>query len=252
MTDSKVFEPENPLEVSLVEATVNVSHRPQFYRDILDADVFFINSLVDESHPPAPDQSRIIPKGESVLFFTMDHEGKRYIPFFSSLKRLKAYIPKTVHFTKMKTRYLFDMTKGAEFFLNPGSPYGKMFLKEEIAGLLTNTLGKMNPYVYKKETEVLLRKPDVYPKAVVSALYHLFEKTPSVEKAYVAEFFDPRRDKKPHPIIAIRTTGDWAELNASITIVLGALDPRETVDIFQMTGQKTNGSFFYEEMQTLL
>ncbi len=98
MTDSKVFEPENPLEVSLVEATVNVSHRPQFYRDILDADVFFINSLVDESHPPAPDRSRIISKGESVLFFTMDHEGKRYIPFFSSLKRINPDFPDEIFF----------------------------------------------------------------------------------------------------------------------------------------------------------
>jgi hypothetical protein len=79
---------------------------------------------------------------------------------------------------------------------------------------------------------------------LVTALYHLFETIPTVKKAYVAQIFDPERDKNAHPIIAIETIGDWEKLGASIGIVLSGLKLPDPVDSIPMTGKGGLESYF--------
>ena len=48
-----MFEPVNDLEKSLVNAATHPSARPQFYRDLLDADIYIVNR--GENNPNLPD-----------------------------------------------------------------------------------------------------------------------------------------------------------------------------------------------------
>src|SRR4051812_2394628 len=117
------FEPSNEFEKSLVRASTDAAHRPQFYRDLLASEIFIMQPL----SPEPPLGKRIIEKGEQLKLVTLRNGDKTVVPFFSSLARLKSMLKdrEEMGYLALKADAFFKITKGAQLVLNPGSDYGK-------------------------------------------------------------------------------------------------------------------------------
>ena len=63
-------------------------------------------------------------------------DGGSIIPFFTSLEALQKAVEDEQPFIAMPARVLFEITQGADLFLNPKAEYGKEFYPEEVAMLL--------------------------------------------------------------------------------------------------------------------
>lgn len=192
------FDPQNNLEESLIKASSDPAHRPQFYKDLAGSDVF----IVQEGPPPESSGKKVLSEGMSLQLRNIEWEGRPYIPVFSSLPRLQAAIQEEVGYLALNALEFMKITQGAELLLNPGSDYGKAFTKDEIASILDGSIWKpTEQFVVQKETQVMIGQPSNYPAKLVEALTRYFKRTKEVKKAYIAHFFNPEHNEKPHTLI---------------------------------------------------
>jgi hypothetical protein len=83
------FEPQNELERSLVRASSDPAHRPQFYRVLAESDMF----VIQEGVPlPVTHQRITLPEPMQIQLRKIEFQGKLCIPVFSSLVRLHTLI----------------------------------------------------------------------------------------------------------------------------------------------------------------
>lgn len=229
------FDPQNTLEKSLVHAASDPAHRPQFYKDLVESDFF----IVQEGPPPETSGRKTLSEGTSLQLRNIEWEGRSYIPVFTSLPRLQATIQAEVGYLALNALEFMKITQGAELLLNPGSDYGKAFTKEEIASIVDGSIWKpTEQYIAKKETQVMIGQPSNYPTMLADSLTRYFKKTKQVKKAYLAHFFNPDNDEKPHTLVAVQVTGDWDSVMAGAGMVARDTEvPDPPVDFLQITGR---------------
>jgi hypothetical protein len=131
------FEPENELEVSFMKAAADAAHRPQFYKDLAAAEIFFIR------HGATPsDRNEVVSvaKGEPVQIRNMEFNGKQYLPIFTSLRRLQAVLDGRATYLKMNALEFFKLTQGTPLVLNPGSSVGKELTVNEVAAIIDGSI----------------------------------------------------------------------------------------------------------------
>jgi hypothetical protein len=197
------FKPQNALEQSLMKAATDPAHRPQFYRDVAAANFF----VIQEGPLPAASRKTVLERDTTVQLRSIEWNGKSYIPVFSSLPRLQSAIRNEAGYLAINAIEFMKLTQGAEFILNPGSDYGKEFTKDEIASLIDGTIWQpTETYFAQKETQVMLGQPANYPSHLVDALSRYFKTQSGVKRAYLAHFFNPERDEKPHTLIGVEAT----------------------------------------------
>lgn len=201
------FEPRNALEQSLVKAAKDPAHRPQFYEDFLASEIF----IIQHGEPPPKEVKRVTISAPTKLQIqNIEHNGKPYIPIFTSLDRLRATLKREATFMGINAREFLNIVKGSAVLLNPGSDYGKEFTASEINSLLDGSVWKPTEQItFQKPTKVLFGQPKNYPKDLTDALSRLFATLPEVERAWLAHFFNPERDEKPHTLIGIEQSGNW-------------------------------------------
>ena len=234
-----MFEPQNDLERSLVRASTDPAHRPQFVRDFLAADVHAITG----GPPPAEPRSYVAETATKVSLLTVDHQGRTCVAMFSSLPRLQAAIDREVAFITMNARDLLVTTRGADLVLNPGAEYGKVFLADEVRRMLDGTLWRPDePRVVQQATEVLLGQPARYPTELADALGRLFRGNASVQQAYIAHFYDPSTGEPAHTLVAVEATGDWDRVVAEAGMVAAGIQvPDPPVDFVRLGGGGNDG-----------
>lgn len=238
------FDPQNLLEQSLMQAASDPAHRPQFYRDLASADVF----IIQEGPIEAPGGT-VLKEGQTIRIRHMELDGKTYIPVFSSLPRLQAVIREEVTFVAMNAIELMKIIRGAEFVLNPGSDYGKEFTKEEIASIVDGSIWHpTESYLAKKDEQVRIGQPANYPTELASALARYFKSQKGVKRAFLAHFFNPQQDEKPHTLIAVEFSGDWNPIVAGAGMVTqGVKIPDPPVDFLAMTGKGGIEDYFRKD-----
>ena len=241
------FEPQNELEKSLVRAAKDPAHRPQFYRDLVASDLF----IVREGLPPANHQRTVLPAGEKLQIRFVQWNGKNCIPVFSSLPRLEAVIREAGGYLSLNALELMKITKGADLVLNPGSDFGKELVAQEIASLIDGSMWQPSEtYVARKAEQVMIGKPANYPRELADALSRFFKTQKGVKRAFLAHFFHPERDEKPHTLIAIEYGGEWDPIVAGAGIVVRNVTvPDPPVDFFPMTGRHGLEDYFRRESQ---
>ncbi len=229
------FEPQNALEYSLMKAASDPAHRPQFYKDLVQSDLFVIH----EGPIPQETGPRVVHEGESLVVRNIEWEGVPHIPVFSSLPRLQVAIQEEVGYLALNALELMKITGGSAWFLNPGSDYGKAFTEEEIASLVDGSIWETGePYVAERATEVMIGQPSNYPTELVEALKRYFKNTKQVKKAYLAHFFNPAQDEKAHTLIAVEVSGEWESVVAGAGMVANETEtPDPPVDFMQITGR---------------
>lgn len=224
---------ENKLEEILRLAADEPAHRPRFCEVLLSSQVF----LLGTTGVPGADGEVDLDAGSKVQIQHWEKaDGSPVIPFFSSLEVLQKSINSEESYMAIPVRSLFEMTKGATLFLNPKSDYGKEFVPEEVAHLLSLGLSQApSQRVVEKETKVLLGQPSNYPSKMVDSITQLLAKHGNVKKAYLALMHDTSVDEKPHLIVGIEADGDIEKVMREAGNVAGDTAPKgEPVDLYRV------------------
>lgn len=221
----------NALEESLKRAATDASYRPQFYRDLLDADVFAITD-----GQPLDIRDGMLTSGSRVSLQSWERDGIAWIPIFSSLERLQQAIQTNSRFLRMNARALFDLTRGAHVVLNPGQSYGKELMPGEIARMLDGSIFMGQRITIQQETRVMIGQPSAYPQAMVDALAALFSRTSQVRAAYLAQYIDPQHDSQPHLLVGIDFEGERNPLVGDAGSIAAQTATGRIVDIIRIDG----------------
>ena len=159
-----------PLDLALQSAASDPASRPDFYRLLLQAEIFVIGQTslgAQGSVTLAADDELRIEKWQR-------QDGSPVIPFFTSQAALRRALDQEANYVALSARELFEMTRGATLVLNPKSPHGKEFHPNEIAALLTGAVTREGEErVLPKATNVLLGQPANMPKALLLSLIHI-------------------------------------------------------------------------------
>lgn len=226
-TPMEDFVPENELERSLVMAATDPAHRPQFYRDFLNAEI-----LVIEVDPPERAHGASVSLEGNVKLLKHDYDGELMIPIFSSLARLRAVLSAPMHYLELRGADLLSMIKDTSLILNPGAPYGKVLTPSEIAGMLhEGGVSGVEPIEIDAGQRVVIGEPEMFPQEFADALCRYFKRNREVECAYIGLIQLAGDTAPPHTLVAVDATGNLNELFAGIGVIAAGVSiPNPPVD----------------------
>lgn len=175
------FNPENPLEHSLVRAIGDPAWRPQFYRDLVASDVFALlggQPSTAGTTGPEPDQD---------LVLTVLTSGeKRFVPIFSSLSRTQGIAREGDRFVSVNARTLFQMVGRHDVFLNPGSACNKEFTVTEVTAIADGSFWESHERTLDRPTRCQIGVPADYPHEFAESLKRLFAQKKEITRAWLA------------------------------------------------------------------
>lgn len=223
----KKFFPQNRLEALLVQAANDPGARPEFYKELLAAELYVLIVPGDR-----PDGKFVAQPGDHLSIKGVLVEGRKLIPVFTSELRLREYIRSQDHLAKLNGQSLFSMIAAQDngIVLNPASGYGKEFTREEIVSLVDGSVFQPQRQVISKEAKVLIGMPKEYPEKTVKALSSYFQGRPEVKKAFVAQIHVPDSGEAPHLIFAVQADGDFRPIASDLSVIF-----RETLGAGQFT-----------------
>ena len=229
------FQPVNSLEWSLMKAASDPSHRPQFYRDFTQSDIYVPQPGTDPRELPGEVP---IEPGAQIRYGLVTIENVEYIPVFTSLQRLQAWIPTPVRYFRCNALDFIRLTNAAPLALNLGAEYGKTITGDEAASILDGSLWKpQGAYNVERDTKVLLGQPAEYPTALVERLTRYFQTRPQVTGAWLCLMGSAGPPAETHTLIGVRVTGDYDAVLSEIGIVLNDVAvPNPPVDLLPVTG----------------
>ena len=234
----------SPLETALRLAATDPAARPDFYRQLLEAEVFVIGE------PRASeDKAWTAQEGETIsLQHWSKPDGTAVLPFFSSLAALQRALDQEVTYYQLPARALLEMTQGATLVLDPRSEYGKEFAPGEIVALLAGGLTRTaEPRIVKEATQVLLAQPDERPETLIAGVRAFLDKRPAVKRAWLALMQIPSQDPEPHLVIGVEAEGDIDTLLGEIGNVAADLDDAGPVDLVQVRVDEEGLSRYFLE-----
>ena len=240
----KKFHPENRLEALLMQAAVKASLRPEFYKELLTADLFVLIL-------PRENQSGkfIAQPGDTISVKGGVFNGKQLIPIFSSERRLREYISGNEIQAKINGHALFTMfaEQNQGVILNPGSGYGKEFTAQEIAGLADGSIFQTNKHRIEKDTQVMLSMPAESPTELIQNLTAYFEREPRVKRAYFAQIHMPAADEAPHLLFAVDAEGDFEPIASELGIIFREVAGHgQIIDLLQL-GKGSFDDYFADQ-----
>src|SRR5215207_2971426 len=102
------FAPQNELERSLLRASTDPAHRPQFYRDFVASQIFVVN----HGEPLAGEGETTLEAGRSLRLQAIELNGKPHLPIFSSLERLQATLREAASYIALNALEFLKITRG--------------------------------------------------------------------------------------------------------------------------------------------
>jgi hypothetical protein len=189
-------ESETRLEYLLRMAVMEPGRRPEFYRALLDANVWV---SVD---PATPGVS--VPAGSEIQVVTWERsDGVHVLPFFTSPARMLD-VEQGGLGAEMIARDLFESMPNSYMHLNPGCEYGRDFSPYEIKALLeTGMIVEVPSEVLEASKSVRLDEVVNAPVDLLNALGVLYQRTPAVHAAFLVRMNDSEIDEKSTWVIAI-------------------------------------------------
>jgi hypothetical protein len=199
------FQPENDLEKALLRAVRDPAGVTALHRAMLDSDLLVLGTVAGQED--ATQKVRLEPGGKLQLVIG-DRNGEKFLPVFTSIARMQAYLKEPGKYLAANGRALLEVTRGAPVTLNPGSEHALDFLPETVARMLDSQILQGQPKVNLGL--------EVFPPNMVEVLTALFAKHPDVKAAWMigVEFAD--RGGARHPLVGIETSGDMAALTREI------------------------------------
>jgi hypothetical protein len=131
-----MFEPQNDLE-ALMQAAVRDSHRiSAFYKTLLETEIY----ILTPEAPMKSGQRRSIKFREKLNIATVEFQGLRWHPAFTSKSRISDYIKEPEVCLGAVAKNLFEMLPGSNFWLNPLSECQKPMPASEVALLMSGEI----------------------------------------------------------------------------------------------------------------
>lgn len=250
------FKPENKLEEALVKAVKDSGTAADFARLLLDSDLLVLGTVA--GHEDDREKFALAPGGQLKLV-PGEKNGEKYLPVFSSLTRMQAYVSDEAKYLAIKGRDLLEVTRGAPVTLNPGSNYGKEFSAEEVGQLLAWDQGRESKM---SEPKIMIGEVD-FPMDLVNAATALFQQRPDIANAWMIRVTFADRAREPHPLIGVEfdseAAGGLATLMPQIERMAEAAVPGMVFDVQQVDRNRQSGMSdallqvppFYTRGQTL-
>ena len=136
-----MFKPVNALETLMQSATSNPAKIPDFYRALLDSELYILTPEAELE----PGQRRSLEHHEKISVATVEFKGKTWHPAFTAPERISAYLKEPETCLEAKARDLFQLLPpGSNFWLNPQSECQKPLPGDEIALLLSGKIFAMD------------------------------------------------------------------------------------------------------------
>jgi hypothetical protein len=204
------FTPENELEATMLRAASDPSVRTDFYRQLLGSNLTVIGIF-----------------GEQMSIETVSNERGIFHPIFTSPTRMKEFVPTEMPTFSISARSLFELTRGAQFVINPGSAMGKTLSVDEIDWFL-----KSFP-----PANLVIVQPKVHPSKLVKALCVLFTSRQLIRAAHLVHVVREGVDQEPHPMIGLEAEGDVPRLAQEIFEAAEAVNPDLPVEVIYINPQ---------------
>ena len=131
-----MFEPENSLEALMQAAGKDPGIVPVFYRALLETELYV---LAPEA-PMKPGRRRSLKFQEKISIATVEFQGMRWHPAFTSKKRISDYVKEPEICLGAAARNLFEILPDSSFWLNPLSECQKPLPATEIALLMNGKI----------------------------------------------------------------------------------------------------------------
>jgi len=131
-----VFEPENSLEALMQAAGKDPAVAPAFYQALLETEIY----VLTPEAPMKPGRRRSLKFQEKINIATVEFQGMKWHPAFTSKKRISDYIKGPETCLGAAARNLFEMLPNSNFWLNPLSECQKPLPATEIALLMNGKI----------------------------------------------------------------------------------------------------------------
>ena len=131
-----MFEPENGLEALMQAAGKDPDVAPAFYRALLDAQIY----ILTPEAPIKPGRRRSLKAQEEINVATVEFQGMKWHPAFTSKKRISDYVKEPETCLGAAARNLFEILPNSNFWLNPLSECQKPLPATEIALLMNGKI----------------------------------------------------------------------------------------------------------------
>ena len=241
---------ENALERLLRIATSEPGRRPEFYRRLLDSDVYVITTK------RRPGQN-IVPANSDLAIVQFEFtDGTWVVPFFSSLAMARHGAPGEEAAVIMRARELFEAFPQRILVLNLNCPFGRQFYPDEVERLLaTGSLDETENEILDKAKLVVFETVTAPPAESISALITLFSRTPGITAAYLVRCLDPGHVKRATLVIALVAQGNMdAVMRESAGVIRDTYRGTDVVDMIVMpdrdeqiwTNIRAIGTRFYD------
>lgn len=208
------FTPENDLERAMLDAAADDSVRPAFYRLLLDSELVALGTF-----------------GSTMTLDAVRGPAGEFHPVFTSPARVRAIAPEMpAHFT-IQGRKLFEITRGAQFVVNPGSSPDKIMVPDEITWCLQK---------YPPQPHLIVAEPKVYPVRLVKALCVLFTSRAAIKAAHLVFVAREGIDSEAHPLIGLEADGDVERLVQEIFAAAEAVLPGKPVEVVYLDAKSAS------------
>jgi hypothetical protein len=131
-----MFEPQNDLEALMQAAVKDARRIPAFYKTLLETDIY----ILTPEAPMKSGQRRSIKFREKLNIATVEFQGLRWHPAFTSKSRISDYIKEPEVCLGAVAKNLFEMLPGSNFWLNPLSECQKPMPASEVALLMSGEI----------------------------------------------------------------------------------------------------------------
>jgi hypothetical protein len=131
-----MFEPQNDLEALMQAAVKDARRIPAFYKTLLETEIY----ILTPEAPMKSGQRRSIKFREKLNIATVEFQGLRWHPAFTSKSRISDYIKEPEVCLGAVAKNLFEMLPGTNFWLNPLSECQKPMPASEVALLMSGEI----------------------------------------------------------------------------------------------------------------
>ena len=131
-----MFEPRNDLEALMQAAVKDPQRIPAFYKTLLDAEIY----ILTPEAPMTPGQRRSVKYMEPLNIATVEFQGLRWHPAFTSKERISDYVKEPEVCFGAAAKNIFEMLPGSNFWLNPLSECQKPLPASEVSLLMSGKI----------------------------------------------------------------------------------------------------------------
>ena len=220
-------EKELELERMLEAAAGDPAARPIFTHTLLDSDMYVLGTYDGEL------VDGIVRSGGSLQLVVIDEHEDYVTPFFTSEEAMGRYLAKhpetDSQFVRVGCRELFERSRGMRLILNPESPYGKLFVAEEVDALLSGEEPGVTREVLQSDQQVLVGAAAHVPAELPAVLTRFFTQRPTVEAAHLGWIVHPD-GQSGYLLVVVASDGEQA-MTGFGSVNIGDMTDGKTLDV---------------------